>query len=590
MTAKSLEDLEWSRVVDAVAGRCRGPLGARMVLPMAVTRAGAERALAETGEAMTILAEGERLPVDGAVELEPHLSRVSRQASLDGPALRDVMRTLSAARALRRFLGRSKDRFPALHHACALDPTLDRLHEELAACIDPDGTLADHASPELRRLRGEVHTLRARIVRRLEQIVVERDSILQDRFHTIREGRYVLPVRRDAHEKLQGIVHGTSASGQTVFVEPRALVAQGNRLKMAQSELEREEARILAELSELVRERLPALGAAIEAIDHADLRQASAQLGRELEGRVLPMHDDASFDLERARHPLLLLDGVDVVPCDLSLRPGQGLVLSGPNAGGKTVALKTLGLAALFTSAGLPFPAAEGIRAGFVEKVLTDVGDDQSLQRNLSTFSAHMTHQARILRNASEGTLVLLDEVATGTDPEEGAALACALVDALLRRGAGVAVTTHYEPLKAMATRDERLENAAVGFDVEAMAPTFELLHGVPGASSAFAVARRFGIPDAVLQAAEEVLPEHSKTFDELVRNLETQRRELALARAALSEEKNALVTREAVIAKKEESLRDKKENALDAEAASSVNHVKTMSSGQGRSKAAPAL
>lgn len=564
---KTLLDLEWERLVRAVAERCRGPLGARIELPIASTREGARRSLAETAEVLRVLDEGETLPFDGARELNQALTRVSRQGVLDGPTLRDVMSVLGCARALRLFLHARRESMPSLHATCTFDPTLDRLRDELAACIEPDGTLSDRASPELRRLRAEVSALRERIIRRLEQMLVEHDAILQDRFVTEREGRYVIPVRRDAHEKLQGIVHGTSASGSTVFVEPRGLVAQGNHLKMLQAELEHEEQRILADLTELVREQLPSLQAGLDAIDHADLRQASARLGKDLGARVLEFADGATTTLEAARHPILLLDGVDVVPCDLELDSGRGLVLSGPNAGGKTVSLKTLGLAALMMRAGLPVPASEGSRCGFFAPVLTDVGDDQSIEKNLSTFSAHVTNLAAVLRSTQRGALVLLDELAGGTDPQEGAALACALVDAFLRRGAALAVTTHYEPLKAMAARDERLENAAVGFDVERMLPTFELLHGVPGASSALAVAQRFGIPDDVIGVARGVLPEQSRTFDELVRSLEEQRREMVLARAALDDERleAARLTKKAEAERA--SLAAQREKVLDVEA-----------------------
>ncbi|HJK92579.1 MAG TPA: Smr/MutS family protein [Polyangiaceae bacterium LLY-WYZ-15_(1-7)] len=566
--AKTLEDLEWARIVDAVGARCRGPLGARMNLPLATTREGAARALAETREVMELLAEDEVLPLDGVQELRGHLQRLSRQGDLDAGALRDVMKTLAAARSLRLFLAKRKERMPALHSACAFDPSLDRLHEELSVAIDPDGTLSDHASPELRRLRGETSNLRERLVRRLDQILIERADILQDSFYTLREGRYVVPVRRDAHEKFEGIVHGTSSSGQSIFVEPRALVAQGNRLKMAQAELEREEARILAELSELVRERLASLRAACDALDHADRRQASARFGRDLDASVLPLAEGAKATLKTARHPLLLLDeDHEVVPSDLSVEAGRGLVISGPNAGGKTVALKNLGLAALMQRAGLPIPAAPGSSCGFFAPVLTDVGDEQSIEKNLSTFSAHVTNLARILKATGSGSLVLLDELAGGTDPQEGAALACALVDTFVRRGAALGVTTHYEPLKAMAAKDERLENAAVGFDVEKMEPTFELLHGVPGASSALAVARRFGIPDEVLATARGVLPEQSRTFDELVRQLEDQRRELALAKAAVAETERELLTERAKLKERRAALEKKKEKLLDGEA-----------------------
>ncbi len=567
---KTLDDLSWQQVVDAVAARCRGPLGVRCVVPIATTIEGARIASAETAECLQLCARGEALPLEGFSEVGPHLLRVLRGGVLDVVALLDVLRLVGAARSLRRFLHARREQATHLIQACPLDPSLDRLHEELSPSLRSDGTLDDRASPMLQKLRAETSNLRGRIVRRLESMLLKHEAILQDRFHTLREGRYVIPVRRDAHEKLPGIVHGTSASGATVFVEPRGLVEQGNRLKMAEGELAREEARILAELTELVRERHASLRAAADAMDHADLRQASAQLGVDQGGHMLPIDDDARIELHQARHPVLLLDGVEVVPNDLALRQGEGIVFSGPNAGGKTVALKTLGLAALMTRAGLPFPAGPESRSGFFANVHTDVGDEQSLQTNLSTFSAHITNIARILADVSRGrgaSLVLLDELAGGTDPEEGAALACAVVDALCRAGAAVAVTTHYEPLKAMAGGDARLQNAAVGFDVEAMAPTFELTLGVPGASSALDVAQRFGISKEIIETARAVLPERTRSVDALVQELETARRTLAIDRAKLDDETQRLAKERQVVRAREEAAARKRRDELDEEA-----------------------
>ncbi|MEM1418749.1 MAG: Smr/MutS family protein, partial [Myxococcota bacterium] len=317
----------------------------------------------------------------------------------------------------------------------------------------------------------------------------------------------------------------------------------------------------------LVLERIPELRAATASLDHADLRQASARLGVDLEADVLPLAEGAEVALRTARHPLLLLDGVEVVASDLELRAGEGLVISGPNAGGKTVALKLLGLAALMQRAGLPVPAAEGSRCGFFRPVLTDVGDEQSIQKNLSTFSAHVTNLAAILERSDQGAMVLLDELAGGTDPEEGAALAQALVDAFCRRGVALATTTHYEPLKAFAARDPRLRNASVGFDVEAMMPTFALHWDVPGASSALSVAGRFGIPQRILQTAREMLPEHTRTFDELVRGLEAQRQELALAQAGVESERAAAKAAREEIEERLEAMRERGRKAVDDEA-----------------------
>ncbi len=572
---KTLHDLEWQRIAAAVAARCVGPRARRAELPLATTFEGVRVGLGETSEATALLAADEPLPLDGVREVRTHLLRLERHGALDGPALNDIRSTLGAARVLRRFLGQRKDRAPLLLRACALDPTLDRLEDEIGGAVDADGTVADSASSDLRKLRAEVAHVRGRVTRRLEELVVRHAALLSDRFFTIREGRYVLPVRRDAHERFPGIVHGTSASGATVFVEPRALVAAGNRLKMAQAEMEREEARILGLVSDLVRERLAEVGAAADAIDHADLRSACARFGRDLGARVVELLDVPRAHLHAARHPILLLDAVAVVPNDLELESGHALVVSGPNAGGKTVALKMLGLAALMVQAGVPVPCAEGSACGFFGAVLTDVGDDQSISKNLSTFSAHVTNLARILDEATDDALVLLDELAGGTDPQEGAALACAVVDALCRKGAALAVTTHYEPLKALGARDERLRNASVGFDVTRMAPTFELRLDVPGASSALAVASRFGIPEEVIATARRVLPEQARTFDELVRRLEDQRRSLEIARAGLDEEREqARRAREAAEAELE-ALRRRDQEQLGREAKRLVDAVR---------------
>jgi len=552
---KTLADLEWDRLSLAVAERCRGPLRARLQrLPIAQTREGTQIALTETREAMTLASMGEALRVDGAREVLPQLARLQKRGALDGPALRDLMSVLGVARVLRLFLARHRHVAPALHARCALDPTLDVLLDELENAIESDGSVSDRASPEIRQLRTEVANLRARLIAKLEEILHEKAAILSDSFYTERDGRYVVPVRRDAHETLPGIVHGTSSSGNSVFVEPRALVPFGNRLKMAQAELDREIMRLLAVLSELAAERLPSLMAAVDAIDHADLRGASARLGEDLRARVIDLADDAEIDLKAARHPLLLLDGVEVVPNDLPIAAGRALVLSGPNAGGKTVALKTLGLAALMMRAGLPIPAGDGSRCGFFSHVASDVGDDQNLHKNLSTFSAHVTRLVRMLDECQPGALLLMDELAGGTDPEEGSALACALVDTLCRRGGAVAVTTHYEALKAMAMRDERLMSAAVGFDVAQMLPTFEVTLGMPGASSALDVARRFGVPEVVIERARAVLPEQTRDFDQLVRSIEVLRQQTQRSLESAAERERAA-----------EALQQKAQAKLDA-------------------------
>jgi DNA mismatch repair protein MutS2 len=564
---EAFQELEWGRVVEAVRSRCRGPAASEASLPLASTVLGARTSLAETREAMDAMGRGDPLPVDGIRDIEAHLSRVARAGALTGPELRDIGLTLAAGRVLRQFLGRNREHVPHLARACAFDPTLDDLEDRLGDAIERDGRVADHASAELRALRTEVANLRARLVGRLEELMRSNAAALSDTFYTVREGRYVLPMRADAHERIQGIVHGTSQSGATVFVEPRAIIGHGNRLKIAEAEMEREETRILGVLSELVREQMPAALGAFESLNHADLRAASARFGDDLRGRIVPLSDGAAMHLLGARHPVLALAGAAVVPSDLSISSGEALVISGPNAGGKTVALKTLGLAALMVRAGLPLLVEDGSTAGFFDPVFADVGDSQSIANNLSTFSAHMRQVVTMLNGAGATALVLLDELAGGTDPSEGAGLACALVEEFQNRGAAVVVTTHYEALKALGVSRPRVKNASVGFDRERLAPTFELLLGVPGSSSALLVAERFGLPHAVVERARAFVPEQVSSFEALVGSLREQMDSVARSRAAVLEETGALARARTEHERLAKELKARDKRALSDEA-----------------------
>jgi DNA mismatch repair protein MutS2 len=296
--------------------------------------------------------------------------------------------------------------------------------------------------------------------------------------------------------------------------------------------VQREEIAIYTRLSVRIGDMLPSVVGPGEGLDGADVRAASARLAAQLDLVFPRVVDDAVVELVAARHPLLALDGVNVVPSDLAIRARRAMVVSGPNAGGKTVALKTMGLSALMVRAGLPIPCAPGSTIGIFDVVLTDVGDDQSLSKSLSTFSAHVTNLARILDDTQPGALVLLDELAGGTDPREGEALAAGMLDSLTARGGAVVVTTHYEGLKALATGDDRFENASMGFDLGQMSPTFRLAMGVPGSSSALAVARKFGLPSTVIERAELFLTREDLQFETVVQKLNDERAALELARS----------------------------------------------------------
>ncbi len=568
---KTRHDLEWDRVLGALADRTFTAMGrhAALGLAFAQSRADARTLLAEAREACAITEGGESLPVDALPDVREGVSRLRVGGALGPVELKTLAQVLASARSLRRFLHARRATAPALNEACATDPTLDGLAEEVASCFEADGSLADRASPRLRELRSEYQTARQRMIHRLEELMQKYAGVLQDQFITEREGRWVVPVRSDAHERFPGIVHTTSASGSTLFVEPRAVIPMGNRLKVLEAEVQREEIAVYTRLSSLLADALPSVEAAVDAIARADVRGATARLAVDLELRFPDVTEAAKLDLRAARHPLLALDGIAVVPSDLALESGRAIVVSGPNAGGKTVALKTMGLAALMLRAGLPVACGDGSTLGLFDVVLTDVGDDQSLHANLSTFSAHVRNLAAILEDTQPGALVLLEELATGTDPREGEALAAGVLDSLCARGGAVAATTHYEGLKALALADARFRNASVGFDLATMTPTFRLALDVPGQSSALAVARRFGMPGTVLERAERFLTREDVSFETVVKKLNEERAALDLARQAAearaSEMESARARFEAAIAEARE--RDRRTVSREAEA-----------------------
>ncbi len=573
---RTLRHLEWSRLAEAWLARCSGQGARRTGIQFATTRSEARDLLAQTAEAAACLADGEPLPLEDLRDVGPHLERLARAGTLDAPALADIRVTLQHALRLRRFLGGRRTKTPALSAIAHLDPSLDALETELGRAIEVQGVLRDDASEELSRARGEIAALRERIAGRLQDVIAKHGELLSDTYFTVRDGRYVIPVRRDAHDRLPGIVHGASSSGASIFVEPRAVVAHGNRLKMAEAEAEREELRILAALSDRVRERLAELGAAAETLDRFDLRHAAALLAREYNGTAVELVEPKIAQLKAARHPNLVLDGVQVVPNHIEIEAGHGLVVSGPNAGGKTVVLKTLGLCALMARAGMLLPVGEGSKLGFLDPILSELGDEQSTATNLSTFSAHVRNLVAILAQIRPGALVLLDELATGTDPGEGGALACALTQTFCERGAALVVTTHYEALKALAERDDRLRSASVGFDPARLQPTFELLLDVPGASSALAVARRFGLPNEVIEAAEEFVPEQARDFEQLVRSLSEAVTRARTERAELEAERRRLDVERREHAERATELAAQSKRKLSREAEQLMNELRS--------------
>ena len=442
----------------------------------------------QTDEAARLLELHPEASIGGARDIRTALARAKRGGKLAPGELLDVAGTLHAtdqfARRLSRWPG---PQLSAVREELEAAPAL---RERIERSIDPSGEILDGASPALRTARRRMRVAQDRLRERLGAMLrsTELAGAFGDAIVTQRAGRYVIPVRAEARGRVPGIVHDQSASAATLFVEPLAVVELNNAWTEATLAAAEEEERVLEELSRAVEAQAAALTISLAALARADLWIARARLGGEMNG-VRPSVVDDAVELLSAVHPML---GPGAVPIDLRLGERFGyraLVITGPNTGGKTVALKTIGLLALMHQAGLRVPAADGARLPVFERILADIGDEQSIAQSLSTFSSHMRNVVRFLDAAGSRTLVLLDEIGAGTDPTEGSALAMAVVSVLLERGALVAATTHYAELKAFAQTHPGVTNAAVEFDVASLQPTYHLSIGLPGASQAFAIA-----------------------------------------------------------------------------------------------------
>lgn len=530
---KTATDLSWPVLLQKLAERCHTSLGIAQALKLCAcdTLAAAQTRQREIAEARALADLGEPLPFGGISDVAAFVERSEKSGVLVPEELIEIGKTLRSGQRLRRHVLARTAFLPQLCLHAEQIAELASVSGPITDSFNDHGVLVDRASPALSGLRLRVKSLTQDLAQRTDRLLNEEhiEPHLQDRFVTQREERYVVPVRADARTKIRGIVHGVSASGATVYVEPEEVIELNNRLKLAQLEVSEEERRILAELSRLVEQAAAAILQNLRTLAYLDLIDAAARLAQDLRAHPVELIDAESgdsprIDLRNARHPLMVLSSVQVVQNDVLLPLGCALLLSGPNAGGKTVALKLTGLCVLMSRAGLHIPAQEGSTLPWFDTVLTDVGDDQSIEKNLSTFSAHMSHLCSFLRQATVRTLVLLDEIAVGTDPEQGSALAQAVLEGLVSRGATVLVTTHYDRCKALAADTPKFHNASVGFDLSALRPTYKLHLGIPGPSLALPVAQRLGLPTPLIGRAETLLQTGRSDLDRLMQTLTDER------------------------------------------------------------------
>ena len=581
--------LEWPEVLALLAREARTPMGRELAVE--TTPFGdppvIRRALGETGQARAALGQSGVPPWEGIADVRPTLEAARVPGSVAEAAdLAALIPLLDAAGRLRAYGRAIAPIAPDLADSLAGFPPGKELADLLRRSLDPDGQLRDDASPALRRVRQRIRDLRREIVKRLEAYFAgpNADSTFQERYVTVRHGRYVLPIRAEAKSRLRGIVHDRSQSGATLFVEPEAMVEANNDLVQAAREEEAEVVRILAALTDAVREALPDLDALVAGIGGIDLIFARGALAERMEAVEPTIGDDRDVLLPGALNPLLLAqswrvaagaavagrgepkasradmgiepavawrgaaegepseykNAVTVVPMDIEIRADRPLlVITGPNAGGKTVALKTLGLLALMAQSGCHVPARHGARLPAFSQVFAIVGDDQSVAENLSTFSAFVKQLRDVLERVDDRSLVLLDELGAGTDPDDGAALAQAALEALAERGAMVVASTHLEPLKGFASTHPKARNASVEFDPERLAPTFRLIYDRPGQSYALSIGARLGLPAALIERAHAHRSTHQRQLQELLARLDDRDRKDA-ERTAILERREA--------------------------------------------------
>ncbi|MED1800896.1 endonuclease MutS2 [Brevibacillus porteri] len=489
-----------------------------------------------TEQAATVLRLKGSVPLGGIRDIRGPVQRARLNAMLAPMELLDIASTVMAGRRLKTFLlDMCEDHeLPLLQQQAERIEGLRELETEIRRCVDENGDILDSASLELRQVRQEIRQLESRIREKLDQMTRSStyQKMLMENIVTIRGDRFVIPVKQEYRSVFGGIVHDQSASGATLFIEPEVIVEMNNKLRELRLREEREVERILYVLTEQVSFAVEALIENTEALTELDFMFAKAQLAWSMKAICPRINDRGYVNMRKARHPLIPREVV--VPVDVELGGEyQAIVVTGPNTGGKTVSLKTIGLLSLMTMAGLHIPAEEESEMTVFSSVFADIGDEQSIEQSLSTFSSHMTNIIQILAKMDDKSLVLFDELGAGTDPTEGAALAMSIIDHVIDSGARLVATTHYSELKAYAYDRPEVINASVEFDVQTLRPTYRLLIGVPGRSNAFAIARRLGLPEHIIDVARGSISEEDNQVESMIASLERNRKSAEADRLA---------------------------------------------------------
>ncbi|MCX6344557.1 MAG: endonuclease MutS2 [Armatimonadetes bacterium] len=540
MEQHTLKVLEFDKIISKLKAQAACSLGrevAALTFPTTDIEV-ARRMQKETSEARAILDYEGNIPLGGLTDIRKFVERSSVGSLLQPEELLSVQSTLRASKRLGQFLVKLRDKYPLLGDLASEIDHFDHIDSAIAGAISSNAEVMDSASQALARARTELRSAQSRITEKMNSYLQgSYRTIIQDPVITIRSDRYCIPIKAEHRGQFPGIVHDASTSGATLFIEPAAVVELGNKRRQLIVKEREEVEKVLARLTGMIGECVDRIMAMLNVVGMIDCIAARAKLGIAFKGTEAFLNDNGQIEIISGRHPLLT---GEVVPIDITLgKTFNALLITGPNTGGKTVSLKTLGLFCLMAASGLQIPASPGTELAIYDNIYADIGDEQSIEQSLSTFSSHLNNIVRITRGAGSNSLVLMDEVGAGTDPAEGAALAKAILDFLLAKGAKIVATTHYGELKEFAYMREGVENASVEFDPISLRPTYRLMIGVPGSSNAFAIAARLGLDSAITDAAKTNLSTHTESSDELIRQIEESHRVVSEQRK-IAEQKSA--------------------------------------------------
>jgi DNA mismatch repair protein MutS2 len=528
LNTKVLYTLEYNKIIERLTEAASTALGKALTEQLLPSKDFEEvkQRLQETDEASLVIRLKGQPPFGGIRQVNASLRRSEIGGMLSAEELLDVSTTVSGGRRLKRFLAvvHEDHKLSRLAGLFADIAELRQVDEAISSCIDEQGEVMDSASPELARVRRERRTGEGRVKEKLDQMIrtPSIQKMLQDNLITVRNDRYVIPVKQEYRGSFGGIVHDQSGSGATLFIEPESVVVLNNKLRELSLAERKEIEKVLSRLTAIVAEHAEEIAANLELLAQLDFIFAKAGLAYSMKATRPMMNDRGYLKIRKGKHPLL---SGNAVPLDLELGNAySAIIVTGPNTGGKTVALKTVGLLTLMAAAGLFVPAEDGSQLCVFDAVYADIGDEQSIEQNLSTFSSHMTNIISILQEMTPKSLVLFDELGAGTDPAEGSALAIAMLDHVHKLGSRIIATTHYSELKAYAYDRKGMINASMEFDVQTLSPTYRLLVGVPGRSNAFAIAKRLGLSSEIIEHASSQVGEDDKRVETMIASLEENR------------------------------------------------------------------